>query len=297
MIKEVRPHLYWIDLDQGMPGFEKFIGSWVLDGKRKVIVDVGPRASFPQLMDALGSLKIETLDFIFLTHIHIDHAGATGLVLERFPKAKVVCHPAGVNHLIHPEKLWEGSKKVLGELALKYGEIAPVPEENLIPSDGFTLEGFHIIKTPGHAAHHMSIQHGDTLFAGEAGGIFLNINNPIYLRPATPPRFILEEAAGSVDQLLRVEARDICYAHAGIHPEAKRMLARYKDQLFLWRDVAEEQVKKSKPENVLDRCFAALLEKDELLRGFAHLGDGEKERERYFIRNSLQGFLGYLGQS
>ncbi len=129
-ITEVRPRLYLIGLEQKIERFGIFIGSWVYDGEVKFLVDPGPKASVDQLLEGLKILRIKRLDFIFLTHIHIDHAGGTGILVNHFPESKVICHESGIPHLISPQKLWEGAKKVLGDLALKYGEIEPVPEEH-----------------------------------------------------------------------------------------------------------------------------------------------------------------------
>ncbi len=296
-ITEPRPHLYRISLNQGMTGFENFIGSWVFDGDVKFLVDVGPKASLHQLVEGLRILKMERLDFVFLTHIHIDHAGGTGSFLNGFPEAKVICHPVGVKHLVDPQKLWEGSKKILGELAVMYGEIDPVPEDRIVSADEFNQEGFRVIKTPGHAAHHISVVHGNALFAGEAGGVFLELKDGIYLRPATPPKFILEEAVESIDTLLTVHVRDICYGHAGIHPDPKGMLTRYRAQLFLWKDVIAEQLKQGETDTLMDRCIEALLEKDELFGKLRQMGEEEKPREFYFIRNNILGYIEYLRAS
>jgi len=294
-IIEARPHLYLIELEQEMEGFKNCIGSWFFGGGYKFLVDVGPKASAKKLLDSLKALNIKKLDFIFLTHIHIDHAGGTGFLIRRFPEAKVICHGSGINHLINPQKLWEGAKKVLGAIALKYGEIDPVPGKNLISSAEFKLEGFKLVDTPGHAAHHISLVYGDRyLFSGEAGGVFRDLGHRIYLRPATIPKFILEEAVGSIDRLLEVEAREICYAHFGIHPDAKAMLRRNRDQLFLWKDVIAEQMKNPKGEDLIDRCIAALLKEDELFGALNEMKEDDKKRESYFIKKSIQGFLEYL---
>jgi glyoxylase-like metal-dependent hydrolase (beta-lactamase superfamily II) len=293
-IIEVGPRLHRILLPQDVKGFQRFIGSWVYDGDVTFLVDVGPRASFEKLMEGLEALNIRRLDFVFLTHIHIDHAGATGLLTARYPMVKVICHESGIKHLIDPRKLWEGSKKVLGELAVKYGEIEPVPEKYLLAADRFNQDGFRLVNTPGHAAHHISLFFGDHLFVGEAGGIFIDLDHEIYLRPATPPRFILEEAVGSIDRLLEDGDRDICYGHSGIHPDAKKMLRLYKNQLYQWRDVIAEQMKDSREESLMERCISALTERDEFLRLMTRFNDDDKEREFYYIRNSIQGFIEYL---
>jgi glyoxylase-like metal-dependent hydrolase (beta-lactamase superfamily II) len=293
-ITEVRPRLYLIGLEQEIKNFGIFIGSWVYDGEEKFLVDVGPRASVEQLMEGLESLKIRKLDFIFLTHIHIDHAGGTGVLVKRFPQAKVICHESGIPHLIRPQKLWEGGKKALGELALKYGEIEPVPENRLLSPEGFKKEGFQIIKTPGHSPHHCALIYKGYLFAGDAGGVYIDLKDKSYLRPATPPRFMFEEAVESIDRLLEIDIREICYTHFGIHPDAKGMLRNYKNQLHLWRDVIAEQMKELGEQDVVERCIRVLLERDGLFKFFKDLTEEEKGRERYFIKTCIQGISEYI---
>lgn len=290
----MRPSLYLIPLKQKIEGLDRFISSWIFKGETCFLVDVGPGASASQLLAALKELEIERLDFIFLTHVHIDHAGGIGKLVHDYPEAKVICHPAGVNHLAHPEKLWEGSKKVLGELALHYGEIDPVPASHILSCDEFKREGFQIIKTPGHAVHHMSIVHNGYLFAGEAAGVFRDLGNRLYLRPSTPPRFILEEAVASIDRLLELGDREICYAHFGIHRSSKEMLTRYRQQIYLWRDVISEQMRIGEGNNLIDRCRDALLERDSLFRALSELGQAERNRELYFLGNNIRGFVEYL---
>lgn len=294
---EAQPHLYRIPLCGNIDGLEGFIGSWVFDGDITFIVDVGPKTSLPTLLEGLQELGMKRLDYIFLTHVHIDHAGATSSLITCFPEAKVVCHPLGITHLIDPQKLWEGSQKVLGPLALKYGEIDPVPERNILSSDDFKSEDIRIILTPGHAAHHLSVLHHHRLFAGEAGGIFLDFGDEYYLRPATPPRFILEETVASIDKLLETQAQDIYYAHAGFHRDARKMLKRYREQLFFWRDIVAEQMKEQGKNDLIDRCISMVVERDELLRSLRIMKKEERDRESFFTRNSLLGFIEYLTPS
>ena len=293
-VTEVRPCLYLIGLEQEMREFGTFIGSWVYDGEDKFLVDPGPRASMGQLLEGLRILKMKRLDFIFLTHIHLDHAGGTGLLLKKYPDAKVICHESGIPHMVKPQKLWEGVKKVLGDLAFKYGEIEPVPEKNLLSPDEFNKDGFQIIKTPGHAPHHNALVYKGYLFAGDAGGIYIDLKDKPYLRPASPPRFILDEAVESIDKMLQVDIREICYTHFGIHPDAKGMLRNYKEQLYLWRDVIAEQMKELYGQDLVERCIPVLLERDELFKPFKDLTEGEKIRERYFFNTCIQGISEYI---
>ena len=153
-----------LDLAPPIPGFEQFIGCYVIGGKKVALVDVGPSSCSQNLIRGLAKLGITPMDveYIFITHIHIDHAGGLGKILAATPRAKVVVHGKAKRHLINPKKLWQGSKKVLGELADKYGVIYPVPEERILtPNEGetFKLNGdteLEVLFTPGHAPHHLS---------------------------------------------------------------------------------------------------------------------------------------------
>jgi glyoxylase-like metal-dependent hydrolase (beta-lactamase superfamily II) len=124
--------IYLIELPQLRKGYASFIGSWVLQrDATTILVDPGPSSTIPLLLQGLEALKIEALNTILLTHIHIDHAGGTGLLLEHYPEATVICHPKGIDHLITPEKLWKNTKKVLGDLATMYGPISPIPASRI----------------------------------------------------------------------------------------------------------------------------------------------------------------------
>jgi glyoxylase-like metal-dependent hydrolase (beta-lactamase superfamily II) len=289
--------VYLIDLPQDMMGFRKFISSWVVLTKDyNFLVDVGPSSTIPVLIKKMESLGVNLIDYVFLTHIHLDHAGGIGHLIERFPKLKVVAHEKSKSHLLNPEIIWEGSKKTLGEVAVKYGEIKPVPLENLVDGAGNMVK---IIDTPGHAAHHLSFQFQDILFAGEAGGVYLNgLNeNEFYLRPATPPRFFFETANSSLDKLLALNAEKICYGHYGFARDANKMLNFYRNQIFLWKDiiktVIDESIHKSNEEIAL-LSFKKLLKEDRIFAGYLKLDKDIQQRERYFVLNSIKGFLGYL---
>ena len=116
IIKKVTPQLSLITLVPPIIGFEDFIGVWLYQGETTFIVDVGPSSTANALLDILAQHQIEDLDYILLTHIHLDHAGGIGTVTERFPKTPIVCHARGISHLADPTRLWEGTLKTLGSI-------------------------------------------------------------------------------------------------------------------------------------------------------------------------------------
>src|SRR5512136_471099 len=127
-VHSISPTLKLIDLHLPIPGYERFIGAFLFCGERTAIVDVGPKAAIPDLLSSLAQLNIdaEQVHYILLTHIHIDHAGGTGAAIREMPQAKVLAHAQALQHLVDPARLWEGSLKTLGDLALQYGSIEPV---------------------------------------------------------------------------------------------------------------------------------------------------------------------------
>lgn len=297
-ILKISQNLYLIDLEQNVRGFRKFIGSWVYIGDHTFLVDVGPSATVEELVKSLKTIGIKRLDYVLLTHIHLDHAGGVGELTDHFPGAKVVCHEWAVEHLVKPQNLWEATKKALGEIAVVYGDMKPVSENRIIPSHEFQLEGFKAINTPGHAVHHVSYIYDRYLFAGEAGGVCHSFKNDTYQRPATPPKFYLEEAIESIDKLLNLGKKKICFGHFGIHKDSKEMLERHRKQLFLWKEVIANQVKRSsKKENLIEDCMSKLLAVDKSFASFNHLDDDIREREKYFVKNSIKGYIWYINRT
>jgi glyoxylase-like metal-dependent hydrolase (beta-lactamase superfamily II) len=243
----------------------------------------------------LQVLDVRQLDAILLTHIHLDHAGAIGEIAEAFPRTPIICHQAAIPHLAEPSRLWKGTKKVLGSMALSYGPITPVTENRLQAADRFETETIKPVITPGHAAHHVSYQAEKYLFAGETGGVFMALpHGRFYLRPATPPTFFLDEALQSVDALIACRPQMICYGHYGTHPDGVKMLQIHRRQLLFWEQLLRTE-KNTFDETERDaQCLEMLLREDNLMGTFDQLPVDIQAREKYFLKNSINGYLGYL---
>jgi len=285
-----------IEIKQDSPGFDHFIGSWFCRDGLAFLVDVGPANTADRLLESLAQLDVEEIDYILLTHIHIDHAGALADVLARYPMARVICHEKGIPNLVDPSRLWAGSLSVLGETAEFFGEPKAVPEDRLVPHTSCPINGLRVIETPGHAPHHLSFAYEGRLFAGEAAGTFSVVKGKEYLRPATPPRFFLHVFLESVDRMLRLDDQPIYYAHFGRAESSHRMLKRFRDQILSWKDWINEEFS-SEEEDLENRCVDALLAKDPNLAAFADMDPGTREREKNFIANAVRGFLGYFREA
>ncbi|MBA4397782.1 MAG: MBL fold metallo-hydrolase [Syntrophus sp. (in: bacteria)] len=292
MIKPICDNLHLIPLDLPSEGFHRFLGAWLYKNDHTVIlVDPGPRSTMPALLQVLEEMNIRHIDHILLTHIHLDHAGGLGFLLDRYPDAKAICHPRGVQHLLKPDKLWEASRKLLGDTALLYGEPAPVPEKNLdfrrdFPAGEMAVK---VYETPGHAPHHLCYRIGDMLFAGEAAGIFYPLAGNIYLRIAAPPGFDLHDYRRSLDILRQTDTSVLCFSHYGLSFETRRLLDMASAQTELWATVIS---KFSRSESALfeEEVFESLLDQDPGLSCFHLLPADVKKRETYFLGNSFRGF-------
>jgi len=291
-IERKSDNLYLVPLNLPREGFHHFVCSWIYScDEAVVLVDPGPRSTIPVLLEALEEMNIKQIDYILLTHIHLDHAGGLGLLLRHYQKAKVICHRKGIPHLVEPAKLWEASKKVLGDVADLYGTLDPVPEENIaFQSHVFIRDiSIEVYETPGHASHHLAYKIGNMLFAGEALGIFYPLDEGIYVRIASPQGFDIHDHKRSLGILGDVDASFICFSHYGLSYEKDKICELLSAQTDLWMHIIGKHKSLASPlfeENVL----ASLLPADPGLSCFHHLPEDIQRRENYFLGNSFKGF-------
>jgi glyoxylase-like metal-dependent hydrolase (beta-lactamase superfamily II) len=289
-------NLYIVDLDQPLDGFRNFLSSWLylIDGMT-IAVDPGPRSTIPVLVDAVKKLGKNKLDYILMTHIHIDHAGGTGVLLKHFPDAKVICHPKGIRHMVDPSKLWEGSRKFLGKVAEVYGEIAAIPEKNIGYQNPIEI-GREIIKaheTPGHAMNHLCYQIGNLLFLGEVAGINYPLDKEFYLRIATPPPFIYGVYRNSLEKVAALDVSHVCFGHYGFRQDVKNVFDTALDQLENWMATVERHYQTGGEFNE-EKIYEDLLKNDRGLSPYYTLPVDVQSREKIFSMNSIRGMWDYL---
>lgn len=298
-INQIDPSLYLITLPIPLAGFDDFIGCWVSTGDPTIIVDAGPMVSASALLAALAELGVRQPELILLTHIHVDHAGGMGRVARQFPKAAVVCHPKSVEHLLDPQKLWQGTLSTLGpKLAQTYQPFEPLSAKVILPADQLRAVQIRALPTPGHAAHHYSyLLDNRLLFVGEAAGIYLPMTQPdLYLRPATPPRFFMETYLQSLDRLIALNPQAVCYGHLGIGRDPGAWFKLHREQILRWKEWITPWFERSQkdPQGSLEACVEELLGLDPLLAGYRFLPTAIQQRERGFMGNAVKGYFGYL---
>jgi len=281
-----------IDVNPPIPGFDNFIASYLLHGEKKALVDVGPTCGIPSLLATLRQIPVRTedIEYIVLSHIHLDHAGGIGAAMKAFPYAKLIVHPRGRIHLVDPSRLWRSSLETLGETAVQYGSLEPVSEERIIPAeDGMILDlggesRWEIYFTPGHASHHISLfnKQEKLLIAGEAGGICAND----IFRVTTPPPFKLDELLGSIDKLLALRPERICYAHFGCYDGAVERLQRIRNKTLLWYSIISEEASRGRTDEEL---LEIMKQKDSDLSYLDSLGSSYYKREYDLLFNCIRG--------
>ena len=291
-------NLFLVDLDLPIPGFSLFISSWIIkEGDRAIIIDPGPSATINTLINSLNEIGIKEVDYILLTHIHLDHAGGCGDLIKNYPDCVIFCHPQAVTHLVDPKRIWQGSVNVLGDLAKAYGQPSPVNRERICLERDILWKDYIIqsLETPGHASHHLCFFSGNLVFAGEVAGIRIPSGNKPYIRPATPPPFRPEIALKSISLVTEKRPQLICYGHYGLLEDAVTMLKIAKEQIMSWLTVIEER--RNKGLNLdEEEIFGEILTKDPHLSFFYKLDPDIRKRESYFIKNSIKGMLEFINR-
>jgi glyoxylase-like metal-dependent hydrolase (beta-lactamase superfamily II) len=226
----------------------------IQDGDRAAFVDVGTNYSVPHLLDALEVLGIalEAVDYVFLTHVHLDHAGGAGLLLEALPNARAVLHPRGAPHMTDPEKLIAGSKAVYGEERFNklYGALRPIPAERMrITQDGLRLQlgqrELEIIHTPGHAMHHYAVVDAAhaSIFPGDTFGVSYreldSVRGAFILPATTPTQFDPEQHIASIDRMAAYRPESMYLMHFSRVTHIARLASDLKDRIRELVDITE----------------------------------------------------------
>lgn len=220
--------IYAVDTGFHRPRFDA--AYLVLHGGRAAIVDAGTNHAVPRILDALTALGLarDAVDWVIPTHIHLDHAGGVGLLMQELPAARVMAHPRAARHLVDPSQIWAGASAVYGEAEMQrnYGTLVPVPADRVDTSaDGqrvsLTGRTLEFADTPGHARHHHCIwdEASQGWFTGDTFGLsyreFDTARGAWLLPTSTPVQFEPEALRASVERLLSRSPRAMYLTHYG----------------------------------------------------------------------------------
>ncbi|HET7482052.1 MAG TPA: MBL fold metallo-hydrolase [Actinomycetota bacterium] len=208
-------------IDTKMHGYPGITGTFLVSGEKTALIETGPKSSVDNVIAGLEA-EGATPDWIIVTHIHLDHAGAAGTLAARFPDARIGVHEVGAPHLVDPAKLWSSASRIYGDdMDRLWGGIDPIPEDRievLRDGDAIDLGGrtLAVFDTPGHAYHHNAYldDRTGTIFVGDALGV--RLPDVGVVRPATPPpEFHLTKAIDSIRRIQKLEPQRVCLTHFG----------------------------------------------------------------------------------
>lgn len=230
----------------------------IVESGRAAFVDVGTNHSLPRLLAALERLGVakDAVDYVILTHVHLDHAGGAGALMEHLPQAKLVVHPRGARHMIDPSKLVAGATAVYGEEEMQrsYGTLVPVPAERVLEApDDFTLSlaerSLRFLDTPGHARHHFCVwdEASRSFFTGDTFGLaypeLTGARGPFLIPTTTPVQFEPDALHASITRLMSFQPEAMFLTHysrvADLEPLAASLHEQIDAQVALGRSAAE----------------------------------------------------------
>jgi len=248
-------------LDLHHLGRERVIGSYLLETEDgPALQDCGPTTCLPALKARLAErgLELRDLRHLLLSHIHLDHAGAAGVLVREHPELQVHVSGIGAPHLIDPSRLEASARRLYGdEFDALWGELAPVPEANVHLVGAETL-GLATFPTPGHASHHVCYLDGEgTLYAGDAAGVRIQPSRFV-LPPTPPPEVDLEAWDRTIDEILTRGPKRLALIHFGVADDPERHLAELRERLRGWA----ERVREGASEGEFDAAAAADLGPD-----------------------------------
>jgi glyoxylase-like metal-dependent hydrolase (beta-lactamase superfamily II) len=241
---EIAPGITMIDTLLG--GMEGITAAYLVGGDSPALIETGARTSAPAVRAALEArgLGARDLAWIVLTHIHLDHCGASGIVAAAFPDATVVVHRRGARHLAEPRRLVAASAEVYGRRWALYGGLDRIAADRIVAAeDGQRVavgpgRELRLIETTGHARHHMAIhdEATGTVFAGDAIGVRVGGGG---LYPTLPPPDIdLDAGARSIDRIAELAPARLCLGHFGPVPDPGAEIATARDQMARARAAA-----------------------------------------------------------
>ena len=261
MTIEINQHnskLFWFDLE---PNDEKeFITIYILIDDKITLIETGPACSHDNLVEGIKEtgIALSEIDYIVPTHIHLDHFGGGGHIMEVCENAKAVIHPNAVYHVSNIDKWWLGSLDFLGKVAELYGKPLAIPESRIISAENnFELDlgktKLKSLHTPGHAPHHITWINGKSAFVGDSLGLWYPKIGRAF--PVTPGYYRHDLALQSINLMSELDLEELYYTHFGPRP-SEGAFEQTISEFQAWMTIVEEGIEKNfGPKEVLDILF------------------------------------------
>jgi len=292
-------------IDLEFMGTEEIIASFLLmGGNSAAMVETGPSTCIENLLRGLedNGVAPEDVEKVLLTHIHLDHSGASGVLADRLPNATFYVHEAGYQHLVDPSKLLKSASRIYGDrMEELWGEVRPVPEDRII-----TLEGGEEIEaaggvlaahyTPGHAYHHLAFHEPGSgmLFAGDVGGV--RMPGQSYVKPPTPPPEVdIKAWKGSIETIRKLDPGFICPTHFGCYEDVGRHLGELEQRLEDWLLIVEERMDEGRSQEDIVEELGARGD-EEMLREGADPEDSERYELAANYEMLVAGLMRYVSR-
>jgi len=254
-------------VDTGMYDVPEYGSVYLIDAERPALVDTGIGTRYGNILDMMAEAGVdpEDLGVIALTHVHLDHAGGAGYLVEECPNATVYVHEIGAPHLADPTRLWEGTKQAVGDQVQYYAEPKPVPEDRIVEladGDEITL-GDHTLKAhhaPGHAPHQVVFSDPaiDGVFVADAAGLYTPSTDKVHVT-SPPVNFDLDRALADVEMVRDRDPETLLYGHFGAEQTGDR-LDEYAEKLDAWVTAVREKRVELADDEAVVRHFVETVE-------------------------------------
>ncbi|MEF8857845.1 MAG: MBL fold metallo-hydrolase [Halolamina sp.] len=283
--------IYYVDT--GMYDVSEYGSVYIIDAERPAIVDTGTGGDYEAVSGALDELDVD-LQFVLPTHVHLDHAGGAGHLLEDHPDAEVRIHERGVRHLVDPERLVAGTKSAVGEQWQYYAEPVPIPDDRIDGlEDGDEIDlgdrSLAVQEAPGHAPH-QHVYHdpeSSVLFTGDAAGIYVPAEDDIR-ETSPPPQFDLDQARRDVSMLIDREPETLAFGHFGPREFDADLLSNYKRTLVEWVQAVRQKREQLAADEAVIEHFVSHADE---MTGAETWGERKAKAE---VRLNTRGVLAYL---
>jgi glyoxylase-like metal-dependent hydrolase (beta-lactamase superfamily II) len=276
-------------LDLGFLGFSRAIGVYLVettDGP--ALFDCGPATTLPSLREGLREHGLELADIrhLLLSHIHLDHAGAAGLIVREHPGLRVWVSEIGAPHVVDPSRLEASARRLYGDrFDVLWGELEPIPGPNVSIAAG-DVRGWEAFPSPGHASHHVCYQRDGVLLAGDAAGV--RIQPSEYVLPVAPPPDIDVEAwHRTIAEIERRSPELLALVHFGVATDVATHLDRLARELDRWAGLVRDGLDAEAfvaavrvPEAPEDALYDAIAPHDQSWQGLRRYWDKRGEALR-----------------